>query len=84
MSSQVQAVIEHFLTQRVTKLGLPDPLNSKTAVFDHGLLDSLALVDLITELEKQTGREADVLLLDPSEINTLEDLIGQLEQVFAG
>jgi acyl carrier protein len=40
-------------------------------------------VDLITEIEKTTGLEADILLFAPSEITTVEDLIHQLKQVFA-
>ncbi len=83
MNAQVKPIVEDFLSRRLVKLGKTEPLSPTTAVFDGGLLDSLALVDLITELEKQVGREADVLLFDPSEINTVEDLIGQMEQVFA-
>jgi acyl carrier protein len=83
MNAQVKPIVEDFLSRRLAKLGKTEAVLLTTAVFDDGLLDSLALVDLITELEKQIGREADVLLFDPSEINTVEDLIGQMEQVFA-
>lgn len=83
MNAQVKPIVEDFLSRRLAKLGKTEAVRPTTAVFDDGLLDSLALVDLITELEKQIGREADVLLFDPSEINTVEDLIGQMEQVFA-
>ncbi len=83
MTSQVELIVEKFLTKRVEELGLSAPLTPSTAVLDAGLLDSLALVDLITEIEKTTGLEADILLFDPSEITTVEDLIHQLKQVFA-
>jgi len=72
-------VMQH-LQQRATSLGVSLGLNSgsPTRVFDDGLLDSLGLIDLIASVEQAAGAEVDMLLFDPAQIDTADQLVAQL------
>lgn len=82
MNETIHKVVSEFLSQRLHKQGKTAPLTLDTPVFEADLLNSLALVDLIAEVEKHMGRDADMLMFDPSDINTVRELITQLSATF--
>jgi acyl carrier protein len=72
--------VTEFLRQRWKEQGLDTPLEAHTAVFNNGLLDSVALVDLVATVEKASGQTLDMLLFDPTEVETLEELVSALSK----
>lgn len=68
-----------FLEERKVSEGLSDILiNENTAIFESGLLDSLAFNALIAYLDKAEGVQIDMLQVDPASVDTLQGLIAQL------
>jgi acyl carrier protein len=76
--------VTEFLRPRWIKQGLEGPLEPHTAVFNNGLLDSVALVDLVATVERASGQTLDMLLFDPTEVETLEELISALKNALTG
>ena len=68
------------LRRRHEQLGRTGPWLDDPLVFADGLLDSLALLTLIAEVETCTGLELDMLGFDPAEVRTANDLVAQLMQ----
>lgn len=77
-----QAVVE-FLSGRLIQLGRPAAVGADLQVFEDGVLDSVALVELVGVVERAAGREVDMLAFDPTAIVTTSDLIDQLESALA-
>jgi len=76
LEQTVRATLEARHRQR----GGQTPLPADPAVFDDGLLDSLALAELITQVEASTGLCADMLRFDPLAVETASDLVRELAQ----
>ena len=83
MSSYMQATVTAFLAQQLVKQGKPANVELDTLVFESGLLDSLGLVDLIAAVEKALGRDADMLMFDPTVVHTVQNLLDQIDAAFA-
>ncbi len=82
MHSHVHTAVTAFLVKQLNKQGKPAELAMDAPVFESGLLDSLGLVDLIAAVEKAMGREADMLMFDPTLVHTVQDLVDQMEASF--
>jgi acyl carrier protein len=76
--TDVNDVVMRFLSRRQQELGQGGPVGPDTLVFDTGLLDSLALLDLVAEVEKGQGQAVDMLRFDPSAVDTASDLAAEL------
>lgn len=67
------------LTTRAAALGLAGvSLDADTRVFDAGLLDSLGLLDLVAEVERDCGQTVDMLRFDPAEVESVGELVTAL------
>lgn len=55
-----------------------------TDLHDAGLLDSVALVDLLTTVESATGQEIDLLEVDLDRLTTRHEIVAELSRVLAG
>ncbi len=60
------------------------PLKPTTAVFDEGLLDSVALIELVAAVEAASGQTLDMLRFDPASVETLDELVGELTGALVG
>jgi acyl carrier protein len=78
MKAGVEAAVRDYLAQRQQKLGLHAPLDAGTPLFEAGLLDSLALIELVSSVEAATGQTVDMLLFDPVDVESLADLVAEL------
>ena len=59
--TSVRSAIAHRLAQRLARLGLsPNDLTDDLDLVRSGVLDSLAFVDLIADLESTTGKRIDL------------------------
>ncbi|WP_396270766.1 phosphopantetheine-binding protein [Ideonella sp.] len=70
----IARIVAGFLTQRHTALGRSGTPSLQDAVFESNLIDSLALIDLVALIEGELGCEVDMLVFDPSEVVTADDL----------
>ena len=73
------------LSARATAMGLIGvQLHSSTRVFDSGLLDSLGLLDLVAEVERDCGQTVDMLRFDPAEVESVGELVTALWEALPG
>jgi acyl carrier protein len=77
-TAAARAIVD-FLAQRLAQLGRPTAVSADLAVFESGVLDSVALVELVGVVEQAAGREVDMLMFDPTVVVTATDLMEQLE-----
>jgi acyl carrier protein len=78
------SIVLEYLQQRQHELGLSVRLEPATAVFSTGLLDSIALMDLIATVEQATHQTVDMLRFDPSDVETAAELVSALSSALAG
>jgi acyl carrier protein len=64
-------------------LGVDVPL-PQTDLIESGLLDSLALVSLLAEIEREFGFELPLDTLEVDDFRTVETAAGYVEAAFAG
>lgn len=76
--------VTEFLRPRWAKQGSGRPLEPQTAVFNNGLLDSVALLELVATVEESSGQTLDMLLFDPTEVETLDELVCALRRALTG
>ena len=84
LALEIRKTVTAFLQQRQTDQGMHVPLGPTTAVFGEGLLDSVALIELVAAVEAVSGQTLDMLRFDPASVETLEDLITELTSALAG
>lgn len=78
--TDIQSAVKGFLTQHFQKNDWDiATLKEETELFDSGLLDSLALAELVLHVEKTVGIEIDFLLIDPEELSTMTSLSNSFE-----
>ncbi|MDZ7813030.1 MAG: hypothetical protein U5L74_07890 [Ideonella sp.] len=70
----IAKIVSGFLAQRHAALGRPGTPSPQDAVFESHLIDSLALIDLVALIDTELGCEVDMLVFDPSDIVTADDL----------
>lgn len=81
MSAQdgaVSAAVRGYLAQRQVQLGKPAALPEGADLFDEGVLDSVAITELIAAVEQATGREIDFIDVDPDELATVAGIVSEL------
>lgn len=66
----VSEAVHRYLRQRLAHLGRPRTLSPELDLFEEGILDSIAITELIAEVEQATGREIDFLEVDPDDLAT--------------
>ena len=65
-----------ILTPRLETLGLdPREIRDDTGLIELGLVDSFGFLDLLLEVESETGLEVDLSDLDPGEFTSLGGLV---------
>ncbi len=74
-SSMVETILNIFDVQ----LGLPRPAPSTDLLAD-GVLDSLSLLDLLAEIETQTGVIVDLTSLDLADLESVATLAALVER----
>jgi len=72
--------VSEFLAKRHESLGRSGLPAVDAPIFEAGLIDSLALIDLIAEVEACTHSEVDMLLFDPTKVVTATDLVRVLNE----
>ena len=79
----VAAAVRAYLAQRQAHLGKAAPLPEDADLFDEGVLDSVAITELIDAVEKATGREIDFIDVDPDELATVAGIVSELTEALA-
>ena len=74
----VEKTVLQFLKTRHEALASATPLPADLRVFDDGLLDSMALIEMVAAVESATGAEIDMLRFDPAAVDTASDLVERL------
>lgn len=77
--SLMKATVLQFLQTRHAALSPARPMAADPMVFDDGLLDSMALIDLVAAVESACGVEVDMLQFDPSAVSTASERVAQLD-----
>jgi acyl carrier protein len=86
MSLQDCASIRKFiLSHAAERYGsvLPENVPDSYDLLEHGVIDSLGLIDLIAALEKLTGIEIDLSSMPPEELTVIGPLSSFLESAIA-
>ena len=80
--TSVRSAIAERLTQRLARLGLaPADLTDELDLVRSGVLDSLAFVDLIADLENVTGKQVDLeRALDRKNVTTVRGIASLFEE----
>ena len=78
MRPAVDRAVRDFLAKRQQELGQARPLDDVASVFDAGLLDSVSLIELVSAVESASGQTIDMLRFDPSEVESVADLVAEL------
>ena len=74
----VESAVMRFLAQRQRTLGVSATVDADVAVFESGLLDSMALVELVAAVEAEAGVSLDMLRFDPTEAESAGALVAAL------
>ncbi|RCS57020.1 phosphopantetheine-binding protein [Parvibium lacunae] len=74
-----ESVVTAYLEERNQRDQLGLTIQAELPVFASGLLDSVAFTGLISQIESTLGGQIDMLVLDPEQIETLADLLQQLQ-----
>jgi acyl carrier protein len=82
-NTHLQDTVLRFLEARAQALGLAAPVSPQTLVIDHGLLDSLALLDLVAAVEQALGQKVDMLRFDPSVVESAAELVEALSEALS-
>jgi len=73
----VAAAVKHYLAERLSSRGKPR-LPEDADLFDEGVLDSVAITELIAAVEAATGKEVDFIDVDPDELATVAGIVSEL------
>lgn len=71
----IQAAIQ-WIRANSRKAAARGDISAHTQLMQDGVLDSLGLVDLVSFLEKTSGKPIDLLDLDEKDFSTLDGLCG--------
>jgi acyl carrier protein len=71
---EVRHMISEFVRDRNALHELPR-VDDDLPLIGEGYVDSLGLLDLVAHLEERTGRELDLLEIDPEELLTPKGLL---------
>jgi acyl carrier protein len=82
-NTPLQATVLRFLDSRAKALGVGGPVSPQTLVFEAGLLDSLALMDLVAAVEQSLGQRVDMLRFDPSVVESAAELVDALSDALS-
>lgn len=77
---QLRSAVESILREEL-RIVMPE---SGTDLLDSGLLDSLALVDLIAALERTFDIVVNLLELDLDDVRTVESITRMVDQLLGG
>ena len=78
MTPQSQQMIE-YIVQLTRKPGLS--IDENTPLLSSGLIDSMALVDLLSKLEDLTNRRIPVGKVQPKDMNTVAKMFATAQRV---
>jgi acyl carrier protein len=78
MSAAAQQMIEH-VGRLIRKPGVH--IDENTALVSSGLIDSMALVDLLLKLEELTGRRIPAGKVQPKDMDTVAKMFSTAERV---
>jgi acyl carrier protein len=78
MSSEAQEMIEHIL-QLIRKSGAK--IDENTPLVSSGLIDSMALVDVLVKLEDLTHRRIPAGKVQPKDMDTVAKMFATAERV---
>jgi len=78
MSSEAQEMIEHIL-QLIRKPG--GTIDENTPLVSSGLIDSMALVDVLVKLEDMTHRRIPAGKVQPKDMDTVAKMFATAERV---
>ena len=78
MSSEAQEMIEHIL-QLIRKPG--GTIDENTPLVSSGLIDSMALVDVLVKLEDLTHRRIPAGKVQPKDMDTIAKMFATAERV---
>ena len=78
MTPEAQQMIEHIL-RLIRKPGLT--IDENTALVSSGLIDSMALVDLLLKLEDVTHRRIPAGKVQPKDMDTVAKMFATAERV---
>jgi acyl carrier protein len=78
MSTEAQKMIEHIL-QLIRKPGAK--IDENTPLVSSGLIDSMALVDLLMKLEDLTNRRIPAGKVQPKDMDTVAKMFATAERV---
>lgn len=70
----VGLTIEWILAHNVNARNEPEKVTADANLIEAGILDSLGVVDLLTYLEKTTGREIDLMTVDEDDLSSLQGM----------
>lgn len=78
MTSEAQLMIDHIV-QLIRKPGVN--IDENTPLVSSGLIDSMALVDLLLKLEELTGRRIPAAKVRPKDMDTVKQMFATAERV---
>ena len=70
----VELAIEWILANSVNARNEPEKVSAEENLLEEGILDSLGFVDLLTHLEKLTGKEIDLMEVDEDDLSSLRGM----------
>lgn len=74
--SEVEDEIRRFLLARLPAEDAPRL--EQLDLFEAGVLDSIALTELVEAVERRSGRELDFIEVDPDELGSFAGVVEQL------
>lgn len=79
MLDRIKAITMDYIAERANAIGVDkSTIRDETDVFGSGILDSMALIELVTKIESETGCELDFAIVDPDALGSLASLINEL------
>lgn len=78
MTSETQQMIDHVV-QLIRKPGVT--IDENTPLVSSGLIDSMALVDLLLKLEDLTNRRIPAARVRPKDMDTVKQMFATAERV---
>ena len=70
----IELAIEWILANSVNARNEPEKVSAEGNLLEEGILDSLGFVDLLTHLEKLTGKEVDLMEVDEDDLSSLRGM----------
>jgi acyl carrier protein len=81
LRTHIDNAVKEFISQYLVKNGWKDEtVNDQTDPFNSGMLDSLALAELLAYVEEKAGQEIDFLMIDPEELGSVKSIVDAFTQ----